>query len=182
MSWLPINGNSSRCNCQRLLAWARAAFRLCAAISAITRRRGAIGVPARGRLRGPPSVSLLPHIGGIKRMPTKNGPGDRPRRAIPWSQVRFALDSPLEGDGFRTSSTRAPCDGTGTRRVRFGALRPGIMPGPWKSDLVGSGIDPLYGVFGERDGNPDYRLPWSRVVACSRRFSARWRHRAATRV
>jgi rhodanese-related sulfurtransferase len=27
------------------------------------------------RLRGPPSVSLLPHIGGIKRMPTKNGPG-----------------------------------------------------------------------------------------------------------
>jgi len=45
------------------------------------------------RLRGPPSVSLLPHIGGIKRMPTKNGPGDRPRRAIPWSQVRFALDS-----------------------------------------------------------------------------------------
>ena len=37
------------------------------------------------------------HIGGIKRMPTKNGPGDRPRRAIPRSQVRFALDSPLEG-------------------------------------------------------------------------------------
>ena len=33
-------------------------------------------------------------------MPTKNGPGDRPRRAIPWSQVRFALDSPLEGSGF----------------------------------------------------------------------------------
>ena len=52
------------------------------------------------RLRGPPSVSLLPHIGGIKRMPTKNGPGDRPRRAIPWSQVRFALGSPLEGSGF----------------------------------------------------------------------------------
>jgi hypothetical protein len=52
----------------------------------------------RERLRGPRSVSLLPHIGGIKRMPTKNGPGDRPRRAIPWSQVRFALDSPLEGD------------------------------------------------------------------------------------
>src|ERR1700719_3850909 len=54
----------------------------------------------RERLRGPPSVSLLPHIGGIKRMPTKNGPGDRPRRAIPRSQVRFALDSPPEGDGF----------------------------------------------------------------------------------
>ena len=32
-------------------------------------------------------------------MPTKNS-GDRPRRAIPWSQVRFALDSPLEGSGF----------------------------------------------------------------------------------
>jgi SAM-dependent methyltransferase len=27
-------------------------------------------------------------------------PGDRPRRAIPWSQVRFALDSPLEETGF----------------------------------------------------------------------------------
>src|SRR5260221_8555863 len=25
------------------------------------------------RLRGPPSVTLLPHIGGIKRMPTKSG-------------------------------------------------------------------------------------------------------------
>ncbi len=49
----------------------------------------------RERLRGPPSVSLPPHIGGIKRMPTKNGPRDRPRRAIPWSQVRFAHDSPL---------------------------------------------------------------------------------------
>jgi hypothetical protein len=49
---------------------------------------------------------LLPHIGGIKRMPTKNGPGDRPRRAIPWSQVRFALDSPLEGGGFEPSVPR----------------------------------------------------------------------------
>ena len=39
----------------------------------------------------------------IKRMPTKNGPGDRPRREIPWSQVRFALDSPLERDGFEPS-------------------------------------------------------------------------------
>src|ERR1700737_1840551 len=27
------------------------------------------------RLREPPSVSLLPHIGGIKRMPTKTGQG-----------------------------------------------------------------------------------------------------------
>jgi hypothetical protein len=50
-------------------------------------------------VRPPPSASLaaLRYIGGIKRMPTKNGPGDRPRRTIPWSQVRFALGSPLEG-------------------------------------------------------------------------------------
>ena len=58
---------------------------------------------ASRRLRGQPSVSLLPHIRGIKRMPTKNGQGDRPRRAIPWSQVRFALGSPLEGSGFEPS-------------------------------------------------------------------------------
>ena len=77
----------------------------------------------RERLRGPPSVSLLPHIGGIKRMPTKNGPGDRPRRAIPWSQVRFPFDSPLEGRWIRTCgssmrSKRGQCGPGSSRLIR----------------------------------------------------------------
>jgi hypothetical protein len=86
------------------------------------------------RLRGPPSVSLLPHIGGIKRMPTKNGPGDRPRRAIPWSQVRFALGSPLEGSGFeptvplRDSAIRAGGAQTdvGRQNGRFSTAGPAV--------------------------------------------------------
>ena len=49
-----------------------------------------------------PAVSQLAttHRRDQAHMPTKNRPGERPRRAIPWSQVRFALDSPLEEAGF----------------------------------------------------------------------------------
>src|ERR1700730_13520873 len=67
----------------------------------------------------------LINIGGIKRMPTKNGPGDRLPRAIPRSQVRFALDSSLEGDGFEPSvpgrETVNPIVGDGTACSKTGA-------------------------------------------------------------
>src|SRR5205085_5649866 len=54
----------------------------------------------RERLLGPPQSACYHTSAGSSACRTKNGPSDRPRRAIPWSQVRFALDSPLEGVGF----------------------------------------------------------------------------------
>ena len=59
----------------------------------------------RERLRGPPSVSLLPHIGRIKRMPTKNGPGGPASASdsMEPSQVRTRLSA--GGEWIRTSSS-----------------------------------------------------------------------------
>jgi hypothetical protein len=47
------------------------------------------------------------HVGEIDHLLSElDWDQDLIRLAIPWSQVRFALDSPLEGDGFELSVPR----------------------------------------------------------------------------
>ena len=60
---------------------------------------------------------------------------------------------------YRVTATADPVLVHGNRLVGAKGQQPVPFIAVWKSDLVGSDIDPLHGVFGERAANPGWG-PW----------------------
>ena len=79
----------------------------------------------------------VPHIGG-SACRRKTGQGTGLGEAIPWSQVRFALDSPLEGAGFEPSVPRVTGSGDTVPGAAAGAA---LVHGP--GCIAHHNIDPL---------------------------------------
>ena len=107
----------------------------------ITSARRTRGCTVRSSSSGLPPLSPVAsgHIGGIKRMPTKNGPGDRPRRAISWSQVRFALNFPSAGhvpEGFKNATSPFRSPPAAARIASRSRRRPGRAASSPSSDAV----------------------------------------------
>jgi hypothetical protein len=84
-------------------------------------------------------------------------PGDRARRSRPGARQPLGRS---EGAAAGPPSMRRAAMRAAAVKCRTAAVDGGYaMVAVWKSDLVGSDIDPLHGVFGERAANRGWG-PW----------------------